>query len=118
MELKSFFEIGLQYINVVVIKKLQPSIKSRKKTDKPFWNRVMFCVAYGNINRVEFHDETSNLTILVRKYNHRLIDKCDFKKFAQIYTKNDTQFSDQIERHSLFSKVVLKFCETWTLQNL
>ena len=41
----------------------------------------------GENNRVQFDDKTSTFVIVIRKDKYKLIDKCDYKKFPQNYSK-------------------------------
>ena len=83
MELGTIFKIGFHYLNVVVIKKLKPWIELHIKTNQSFWNRIMFSLADGKNNSVEFPDETLMFTILIRNYIYKIIDNFELKGFPK-----------------------------------
>ena len=68
-------------------KKLKPWIELHIRTNKTFWNRIMFNVGVGKNNRVEFRDETLIFTITKGKYIYKLIDNFEFKGLNQNFTK-------------------------------
>ena len=69
---------------------MKPWIELHIKTNKAFRNRVVFNVADGKHNRVEFTDGTLILTLLIRKYKYKLIDKFEFQSFPQKMAKKGT----------------------------